>query len=50
MYDKGAITGTAASMGMLPMTGFNLVWFLVAAFTLIMAGGALLRLVPRKEA
>lgn len=50
MYDKGAIGGTAATLGMLPMTGFNVVWFVVAAFALIMAGGAVLRIIPRKQA
>jgi LPXTG-motif cell wall-anchored protein len=50
MYDKGAIGGTAATLGMLPMTGFSMLWFVVAGFALIMAGGALMRIIPRKEA
>lgn len=41
---SGAIAGTG-----LAMTGFNVVWLLLAAFALVAAGGAFLRLVPRRE-
>ena len=46
----GAAGGAVVGGAMLPVTGFNLVWFLVAAFTLISAGLAVLRLVPRRRA
>lgn len=48
MYDKAMVGGGAASMATLPYTGVNTVWLLLAAFTLIMAGGALLRALPRR--
>lgn len=41
-------TGAIAGSG-LAMTGFNLVWLLLAAFALVAVGGAFLRLVPRRE-
>ncbi|HEY3683706.1 MAG TPA: hypothetical protein VGL93_11730 [Streptosporangiaceae bacterium] len=49
MYVKNAALGglgggTAAS---LPFTGFNVLWFALAAFTLIAAGLALLRMLPK---
>lgn len=49
MYVKNAALGglgggTAAS---LPFTGFNVLWYALAAFTLIAAGLALLRLLPK---
>lgn len=54
MYDpKPTVLGTKIGAGggltVLPHTGaFGLAWFLVAGFTLVMAGIALLQLVPRK--
>ena len=50
MYDKAAISGGAASLATLPMTGFSVLWFVIASFALLMAGGALLRIVPRGHA
>ena len=49
MYDKALVSGSAATLAALPMTGFNVVWFLIAGFALLMAGGALLRIAPRKH-
>jgi hypothetical protein len=50
MYSTaGATAGTAAGAAMLPVTGLNLVWYAVAAFTLISAGFAMMRLVPRRR-
>jgi len=34
---------------MLPVTGFNVMWYALAAFTLISAGLALMRLVPKRR-
>lgn len=42
----GGVLGAAA----LPFTGLNLVWFVLAAFTLLMAAGAIWRIVPRGTA
>ena len=33
-----------------PRTGFDAVWLVIAAFALVMAGGALLRIAPRRQA
>lgn len=41
---SGVVAGTG-----LAMTGFNVVWLALAAFALVAAGGALLRLVPRRQ-
>lgn len=48
MYQGAAGLGTATG-AMLPFTGFNVVWFLLAAFALISAGTALVRIAPRLE-
>ena len=50
MYDKALASSGAATLAALPVTGFSVVWFLIAGFALLMAGGALLRIVPRREA
>jgi LPXTG-motif cell wall-anchored protein len=56
MYDpKTAVLATKLSAGTglaaLPHTGaYGVAWFLVAGFTLVMAGIAVLALVPRKTA
>ena len=50
MYDKALLGSGAASLAVLPHTGFGVVWLLVAAFALLMTGGALLRIIPRHEA
>jgi hypothetical protein len=45
--------GTAAAsgdLGALPFSGLGLVWFVVAAFALVMAATALWRIVPRTQA
>ena len=50
MYsDRVLASGAASAAGMLPFTGLNLMWVAVAAFTLLMAAGALWRLAPRRE-
>lgn len=46
----GATLGTGAALGALPFTGLGLVWFAVGAFALLMAAGALWRIVPRTQA
>ena len=47
MYAKTASAAGAA--GMLPVTGIEVSWMLLAGVTLIAAGAALWRLVPRRE-
>lgn len=43
--------GAAGTGGMLAVTGAgDLMWVLLAGFALIAAGGALLRVMPRREA
>jgi hypothetical protein len=50
----GVLAGSAAAaggeLGALPFSGLSLVWFVVAAFTLVMAATALWRIVPRTQA
>lgn len=50
----GVLAGGAAvasgDLGALPFTGLSLIWFVVAAFALLMAAGALWRIVPRRQA
>jgi hypothetical protein len=48
MYQNAA--PAAATAASLPFTGLNIVWVLLAAFTLLAASGALWRIFPRKEA
>lgn len=50
MYDKALTGGSAATLAALPVTGFSVLWFVIAGFALLMAGGALLRIVPRRHA
>jgi hypothetical protein len=50
MYSDRVLASSAVgAAGVLPFTGLNLVWIAVAAFTLVMAAGALWRLAPRRE-
>jgi hypothetical protein len=52
MYNSPAAAsaaGTAGTVGGLAMTGLNVVWLLLAAFALLGAGMAVMRLVPRRE-
>jgi hypothetical protein len=52
-FFAGGVAGTAASVGgagALPFTGLGLVWFAIGAFALLMAAGALWRIVPRRQA
>jgi LPXTG-motif cell wall-anchored protein len=49
MYDKALVSGGAATLATLPVTGFSVLWFVIAGFALLMAGGALLRIVPRRQ-
>lgn len=50
----GVLAGGAAAaggeLGALPFSGLGLVWFIVAAFALVMAATALWRIVPRTQA
>jgi hypothetical protein len=51
MYHKGVLAGGAGTAaGALPFTGLNLTWAIVAGFALLMAAGAIWRIVPRTEA
>jgi hypothetical protein len=51
VYHKAVLVGSAGSVGAaLPLTGLNLVWWVVGAFALLMAAGALWRIAPRREA
>ena len=45
--DGGASTDVLGSLGSLPFTGSNTVFLILAAFTLLMTGMAMLRLMPR---
>lgn len=50
MYSDRVLASSAAgALGTLPFTGLNLMWVAVAAFTLLMAAGALWRIAPRRE-
>jgi LPXTG-motif cell wall-anchored protein len=49
MYGGAAAGGAGAAGAMLPLTGFNVIWFVVAGFTLVSAGLAIMRLMPRRE-
>lgn len=51
MYNSPAVAsaGAAGTAGTLAMTGLNVVWLLLAAFALLGAGMAIMRLVPRRE-
>jgi hypothetical protein len=43
MYDKNlASVGTTAGASVLPFTGLNIVWLVVAAILLLVVGGAVL--------
>lgn len=48
----GGVLGAGAGVvtGALPFTGLNVVWFVLAAFALLMAAGALWRVAPRRQA
>jgi LPXTG-motif cell wall-anchored protein len=50
VYNKGLLGGGTGVLSMLPVTGFSVIWFVIAGFTLLMAGGALLRIAPRRHA
>ncbi len=57
MYQHGVLGATAGTAGtavtaagILPFTGLNLAWYVIAAFALLMAAGALWRVVPRRQA
>jgi LPXTG-motif cell wall-anchored protein len=52
MYTNATLAGAGgagAALGALPATGLDLIWFVIAAFALLMAAGALWRIVPRRE-
>lgn len=49
MYHKGVLAG-GAGLGALPFTGLNLTWAAIGGFALLMAAGALWRIVPRAQA
>ena len=59
MYNSGILgtgtggvvaAGTGVATGALPFTGLNVAWFVLAAFALLMAAGALWRVAPRRQA
>ena len=51
MYNNaGGLAAGAGSMGALAATGLNIMWLLLAAFALLGAGMAIMRLVPKREA
>lgn len=47
MYQKVGSAAALGTAGSLPFTGVNVIWLLLAAFALIAAGAALLRIAPR---
>jgi len=52
MYQKAGAIGGAALGGtgaLLPTTGINMLWLLLAAFTLVATGFAVIRMVPRRN-
>jgi 4-hydroxybenzoate polyprenyltransferase len=51
MYNNaGGLAVGVGTMGGLAATGLNVMWLLLAAFALLGAGMAMMRLVPRREA
>ena len=46
MYQNTGPIGAAATAAALPFTGLEVVWVAIAAFTLISAGVALVRILP----
>jgi hypothetical protein len=49
MYNNVATSaGAGTGAGMLAMTGSNSLWLALAAFALIAAGTAIMRIVPRR--
>jgi LPXTG-motif cell wall-anchored protein len=51
VYHKGVLAGGAGTaLGTLPYTGLNLTWVVLAGFALLMAAGAVWRIVPRTQA
>ena len=49
MYN-GTVVGTTGALAALPFTGFSVIWAVIAGFALLMAAGALWRIVPRRQA
>jgi len=49
MYHKGLL-GAGVGAAALPFTGLNIVWVVIAGFALLMAAGAVWRIVPRTQA
>lgn len=49
MYNQAGVLGLTTAAGVLPFTGVNIVWLIVAGFAVVTAGTALLRLVPRRQ-
>jgi hypothetical protein len=49
MIMYGKLAGVAGPVGALAFTGLTVAWLLVAAFTLLFAGIAVLKLVPRGQ-
>jgi LPXTG-motif cell wall-anchored protein len=45
-----SLLGATVAGGTLPFTGFDVIWFVIAGFALIMAAGAVWRIVPRRQA
>jgi hypothetical protein len=49
MYGHVAGGGVAVGGGALALTGFNTVWVLVAGLTMLVAGLAVMRMVPKRR-
>jgi LPXTG-motif cell wall-anchored protein len=49
MYGKTVGLGSTAAGAALAYTGADVVWLVIAGFTLLAAGVALLRILPRSE-
>ena len=49
MYVKAGAAAAAGGAATLPVTGYNLAWAVIFGVTLLVAGVALMRLVPRRR-
>jgi len=49
VYHPICTVGALSTGALLPFTGINAVWIILAAFTFVATGLALLRLVPRRN-
>lgn len=49
MYERGCAAAVGACTAALPLTGANVAWLVVAGVTVLLAGIALVRLMPRRR-